>query len=149
LGKPKHPASKIIPATAKIPRTAIDPDDFYRQRPAWRVALLQMATPYGWHEITPETLTDVRSKLASFESMTWKEILLDGKKAHHAVKVHRLCGTAQAQLGQIFGAIDVDQLVSLRLGSKERVWGVLDGATLKVLWWDPDHEVCPSLLKNT
>ena len=34
---------------------------------------------------------------------------------------------------------------SLRLSGQERVWGILDQGVLSVLWWDPDHAVCPSL----
>lgn len=150
MAKNKKPASKFIPSTAKIPKSAIDPNDFYSQRPAWRVGLLQVVTPYGWHGVTPDILATVRTRLASFETMTWAEILVSGRKAHHAVKVHRLCPTAQARLTEIFnGVLDVDELISLRVGGRERVWGVLDGVTLKILWWDPEHEVCPSLLKNT
>ncbi len=32
---------------------------------------------------------------------------------------------------------------------KQRIWGIKDRNILKVLWWDPDHEVCPSLKKYT
>lgn len=111
--------------------------------------MLQMQSPYGWQDATEATLNSVRSRLEAFESMTWKEILLDGKKANHAVKVHLLCKSAQDRLEEIFGALDVDQLISLRVSGTERIWGLLDGATMKILWWDPDHEVCPSILKHT
>jgi hypothetical protein len=145
----KKPASKIHPSVSKTPKIAADPNEFYHQRPTWRVGLMQMVDPYGWHTVNGNALHGVREKLASFETMTWREILVDGKKFHHAVKVHRLCGPAQTRLGEIFGAMDVDQLISLRLSSTERIWGVLEGPVLRILWWDPDHEVCPSMLLNT
>lgn len=44
---------------------------------------------------------------------------------------------------------DVEQLFSLRISGKERVWGVLTQGVLEVLWWDPKHEVCPSHKKHT
>ncbi len=108
-----------------------------------------MVSPYGWHEITPEELRMVRDRLSNFESMTWSEILVQGRKQHHTVKLHKLSNAARQRLEEIFGAIDVDFLVSLSLGSVERIWGVLDGRVLQVLWWDPGHQVYPSKLKHT
>jgi hypothetical protein len=143
----KKPASKISPNIQKAPKVASDPNDFYKHRPTWRVGSMQMVHPYGWHEVSSEHLHHVRERLSHFEKMTWKEILIDGKKFNHMVKVNRLCAPAQARLTEVAG--DLDQLTSLRLMAKERVWGILDGSVLQLLWWDPDHEVCPSLLKNT
>jgi hypothetical protein len=111
--------------------------------------MLQVCSPYGWQDLSKDKLLFIREKLGNFESMTWKEILLDGKKSNHVVKIRRLHGDAQNRLAEIFVAIDFDDLVSLRLGAKERVWGLLEGPVLRVLWWDPEHQVCPSLLRDT
>ncbi len=45
--------------------------------------------------------------------------------------------------------METDALVSLRLGAKKRIWGVLEGSVLYVLWWDPHHEVYPSKKRHT
>jgi hypothetical protein len=58
-----------------------------RLHPAWRVRLLEMASPFGWHEISPEKLREVREKLQHFESMTWYEILVAAKNRNHSVPV--------------------------------------------------------------
>lgn len=108
-----------------------------------------MISPFGWHEVETETLKTIRARLANFESMSWKEILLDGKKQNHLVKVYRLCPDARRALEVIFSQIDFDEMVSLRVSAKERVWGILEGSILKVIWWDPDHGVCPAPLANT
>jgi len=42
--------------------------------------------------------------------------------------------------------MNTDALVSLRLSGKERVWGILQENALLLLWWDPGHEICPSIL---
>jgi len=39
---------------------------------------------------------------------------------------------------------DIDELFSLRLSSKECLWGILDNHILKILWWNMNHEVWPS-----
>ena len=44
---------------------------------------------------------------------------------------------------------DLDELYSLRLSGKKRIWGIKESNLLWFLWWDPEHEICPSLLKNT
>jgi hypothetical protein len=103
----------------------------------------------GWHEVTGEVLHSVRERLGHFETMTWREILVQGKKQNHAVKINRICSEAQGKLSEIVGALDIDQVVSLRVSATERIWGIPDGSTLKILWWDPAHTICPSLLKNT
>lgn len=108
-----------------------------------------MVNPYGWHDLDNTKVGEIRSKLAHFESMTWKEILLDSKKQNHVIKLNRLCKEAQERLHQMFPVVDFDELLSLRLSGKERIWGILEFNVVRVLWWDPGHDVCPSLLKNT
>lgn len=39
---------------------------------------------------------------------------------------------------------DAAEYFSLRVNSAARVWGIRDAHTLRILWWDPNHEVCPS-----
>ena len=78
--------------------------------------------------------------------MTWQEIL--ESRQHHPIEINRLCPAAQRRLAEI-SQDDIDDLISLRLGGRERIWGIRDGATLKLLWWDPDHQVCPATLKHT
>lgn len=117
-------------------------------RPAWRLTLMELVTPFGWHEIDGKTLLYVRRKLCDFESMTWSEILVVATKQNHFVEVEKLCKEARERLEDI-GQSDVDQLVSHRLSGKERVWGILDGNSLALIWWDPKHQVCPATKKHT
>jgi hypothetical protein len=122
--------------------------DPMRQHPAWRVSLLEMASPFGWSDVSPEKLREVRDKLRDFESMTWHEILVAAKHRNHAVAIDKLCKQARDRLEEL-GQADIEDLISLRLSGPERVWGILNGHVLKILWWDPEHAVCPSLKKHT
>ena len=74
--------------------------------------------------------------------------MIKSKKFHHLVKVENLSAEAQGYLDRV-GLDDVDELVSLRLSGRERVWGILDENILNLLWWVPEHQVCPSLKKHT
>jgi hypothetical protein len=47
------------------------------------------------------------------------------------------------------GQDDVEAVLSLRISARERVWGILDGPALQVLWWDPEHQVYPVERRNT
>lgn len=104
--------------------------------------------PFGWGRMTRQKLLTVHQRLANLESMTWHEILIMGKKANHAVQVEQMSKAAQNRLLEL-ELDDVDELVSLRVTGKERVWGIRHGGLCNILWWDPEHEVCPSNKKNT
>lgn len=119
-----------------------------RLTPAWRVSKLEMVDPFGWHRIEAAKLEEVRRKLAHFEAMTWQEILVSSGHRNHAVAIDRICDAAADRLEEI-GQGDIEELVSLRLSGPERVWGIRTGNVLMILWWDPEHAVCPALLRHT
>ena len=64
------------------------------------------------------------------------------------IQVADLPGENQRRLREI-GQHDVDRLISLRVSSRERIFGILDKAVLRLLWWDPEHQVYPSPQKHT
>jgi hypothetical protein len=78
--------------------------------------------------------------------MTWAE--LDGASGSHSVAVDDLCSDARERLLKL-RMDEQGQLYSLRITGEQRVWGVRDIAILRVLWWDPEHQVCPSPKKHT
>lgn len=148
MNKKKTPKVKENPSPTKQPKIASSPTSYHHLKPAWRLSIIETAELYGWHTLDRNKLIYIKDKLTAFESMTWAEILVKGKKFNHAVEVRELCKDAQNRLEAI-RQNDIDELVSLRLSGIERVWGILDQGILTLLWWDPDHSVCPSLPKNT
>ncbi|MEL6853921.1 MAG: hypothetical protein AAFO83_02295 [Cyanobacteria bacterium J06607_13] len=140
--------TKSLPKTKKEPKTALEPTSFNHKRPAWRVSHLEMVDPYGWHETDAVTLKRIREKLGDFESMTWNQILVDGKKRHHSIRIDQIAKPALKRLREI-EQDDIDRLVSLSLSGKQRVWGILEEGVLRLLWWDPNHKICPSHKKHT
>ena len=110
--------------------------------------MLEVCDPYGWHVLDAAKMEEIRQKLRNFESMTWAEILIRGEKRNHRVSVNDLCKIAKNRLRDL-RQDDIEELISLHLTATERVWGILENNILKILWWDPDHAVCPSLLKHT
>lgn len=144
----KNPKVGKEPSSKKQPKTASNPTTYNDQYPSWRIFKIDMAGPYGWNAINADKLKDIHAKLSDFESMTWNEILVRNKKSNHLVEIEQLSSEAQTRLREI-QLEDIDHLVSLRLRSKERVWGIRDQGVLTILWWDPEHQVCPSKLKHT
>lgn len=103
---------------------------------------MELLDPFGWHRMSGESLLAVREKLASFESMTWSEILVKGKKFHHSISVSDITVEAQDRLEA--AGLGLEEVVSLRLSNLERVFGYLVNGVLVLLWWDPSHQICPS-----
>lgn len=81
-----------------------------------------MVDPYGWHTIERDKLKDIHNKLVELESLDWNEILIARKYWNHTIRKDQICKDAQDRLEQI-SQDDIDELVSLRLQSRERVWG--------------------------
>lgn len=146
--KVKTPKIEQEPSGEKKPRTGSEPSSFHHLKAAWRVGDLEMCDPYGWHEVDLETFEHIRGRLSGFESMTWSQILVEGRKHHHSVFVSEIRKPARDRLVDI-EKDDVDKLVSLSLSGKNRIWGILEKGVLRLLWWDPNHEICPSQKKHT
>jgi len=71
------------------------------------------------------------------------DLLVRAKKQNHSIKVADICSAAQQRLEAL--SLMLEDVVSLRLSARERVYGYLENGVLIVLWWDPDHQICPSL----
>lgn len=61
---------------------------------------------------------------------------------NHPVPVSELAGNARKRLVEI-GQEELDVLFSLRLSGKGRIYGVRDQRALKLLWYDPYHDIYP------
>jgi hypothetical protein len=141
--------SKKIPAqaqtdranqkTVKVPRnTSID------DMPSWRFSTVDKNGPYPWPKNTAEELL-ILQKLHDFDSMTWSNI---AGSDHHAIEINRLSRSAQNRLTEL-ELDDIDEIFSFHFSGKKRIIGIRDRNILKLLWWDTEHQVCPSVKKHT
>lgn len=76
-------------------------------------------------------------ELLPFERMTWGEILAQSHNNSHSVDVTGMNKCARDRLTEL--QIFDDRIVSLRLQGKIRVYGILQGSALSILWYDTDH----------
>jgi len=102
----------------------------------------------GWIRLQPGDLDELLARFRQWEMMTWGEILSEGRRQNHAISVNQCIDKAQERL-EFLKLDDLEELTSLRVNSKGRVLGIRDREVFRILWWDPEHEVCPSRLKHT
>lgn len=143
----KKAVHAIEPSQAKQARS-IDPD--YRSKKVrWSFELFDYQQDWRASPSSPEdSFRAVAQSMRSFEGRTWKEIEAN-RKHDHPVERTRLCAEAQRRLNTLRYADDVDALWRFRFSGERRIWGIKQGDTLRVIWWDPNHQVCPSRLKHT
>jgi hypothetical protein len=138
--KHKQPSVLSEPKPEKKPISIFQ--DSGSLKVAWRFRLLELCDPFGWHEINEETLRYIHGKLSHYETMTVNEIFAN-KKYNHSVPIKDLCKPAQERLWAL-NLEDFEQIHRLRLSGTERVWGIRELNVLSLLWWDPEHQICPS-----
>jgi hypothetical protein len=147
MGQKKPRKGVSIQDPSKTPRggalvAAISSKNF-----CWRFSDLDWGGPFGWAKVTADEISrTIVPKFHDLETMTWAEI--DGPSGSHSVSVDDLCPEAKVRLADLKMG-HVETLFSVRITGARRIWGVKDVAILRVLWWDPDHKVCPSIKKNT
>lgn len=147
--KRKKPIHKKSPKTNKVPRGIEKAQLIEDEYISWHLRILDKNGDWSWKGIDEKTIwKDIHSKLSEFERKTWNEILVKEKHKNHSIPISEICLEAQKRLRKI-KQDDIDDLISLRLSGKKRVWGIRAEKILKVLWWDPSHTVCPSKKKYT
>ena len=115
----------------------------------WKVSKIDEDGKWGWNKITcPDFLKKIWEKMRNFEKKKWSQILGEDHRKNHMISVSGIVKDARERLKEL-GHDDQEELVSLRLTGKQRLWAIrLDGEAF-LLWWDPDHEICPSPKKHT
>jgi hypothetical protein len=99
-----------------------------------------MKENFFWNEIFP--------KLKDIETKKWFELEIEqfgknGKSKNHWVHIRDIIKPARNRLKEL-NMDDVEELFSIRLTGKQRVWGIRDFNYFKMIWFDFEHEICPS-----
>lgn len=142
MAKNKNPKAKFDPQPSKTPKAGFNENPLLL-RPAWRIGSIEMRDPFGWHEIDTNTLHEIRERLKSFETMNIVDFF-GPKKPSHAVELRLLCKDARDRLTEL--RLDgLETLASLRLAGRKRIWAIPEHNVFILLWWDPNHLVCPCL----
>jgi len=119
------------------------------ERICWRFTHLDREGPWGLAHLDHERVQTLLAEMVKFESQTIKELFMQGEwpgKCHDVALLPNR--DALARLDAL-GIPDMTKIWKLRIGGTGRLWGFLISNVFHVVWWDPDHQVWPSKLKNT
>ncbi len=140
----RQPRSVLSREESRAPRAL--PASPRARHPVWAFRIVDLGGPWCWSVIRGAVLAEVLARFRDYESMTWEQI--DGRTGSHGVEPWKLSRQAQLRLTEI-RQDDASELFSLRVTGRRRVWGILDEHVLRILWWDPEHQVCPSIKQHT
>ena len=138
-------------------RAVENPDAYKEDLIQWRLSSFDYGGPWGVAALQEcNWQKHISEHLKSYETMTWHQVLgaSGGKKKgtnNHPLPISDLSKKAQSRLAEI-GREDIDEIFSIRLEAKVRLYGIRQGAVFYFLWVDPWHDnerkaVCPSLKK--
>lgn len=137
----------------RSPKIINNPDSFYGQTPVWSFSRCDFEHEKWGICRSLDYVEGILSRLKSYEGQTWRQILTDtaGRRSNtknHAIEIHKMCREAQTRLSDI-NLDEFDALYSLTITGKQRLWGIIIEGVFCVLWFDKEHEICPSNKKNT
>jgi len=145
MARNRKPKSNT-PNPGKDPRGSFQPDSYYLKQPSWRFKLMDK-------EVWPAAgcFDEIVDKLSNYETMTWAEIDSASKSSkgsrNHFIKVDRMDKKARERLDELH--LTYDEYYSIALTGKARLFGVLESGIFHVLWYDQNHEVCPTIKRHT
>lgn len=136
-------STTAVTTSSRVCRPRAPAGDSHEHRPAWRFSHCDGDGPWPWNWDSVLVHFD---KLVQLEGRTWPDITGKGAIGAKRIPLANLCKAAQRRLEQVL-VDDTDALWELGLGGKPRLWGLRVGSCFHFLWWDPEHEVCPSAKK--
>lgn len=144
--KRKGPKANVSIRPSKEPRIAAAPPSFRGGIISWRFNAVDKNGPFSWTNLSDgDEFMEVVDKLASLETMSEIE---QGRRGCHFIEVTKLSSEARGRLTEI-KLDDIDELYSIRLTGRGRVFCIHRKEYMRVLWFDPDHGVCISSKKHT
>lgn len=125
-----------------------------KEYPVWMFTNLDKAGKFAFDTNRADFQhQEVLEKMINYSNMTWAEIKKqthdDGKSKHHIIEYEKLSKAAQDRIKAKKLEQDSDAVFSFALQNKMRIVGIKRGKEFHVLWYDPEHEVCPSTKKHT
>jgi hypothetical protein len=114
-------------------------------KPVWRFSTTDKSGPFAWPKGSPKEL-ELVAKLHEFDSMFWSEI--EGEH-HHLLSESSLSKESKKRLAELKLDDEVDNLFSFHVSGKSRIIAIRHLGVAELLWFDSEHQVCPSRKKHT
>ncbi|MBR7927158.1 hypothetical protein KBI51_03070 [Aerococcaceae bacterium zg-ZUI334] len=140
--------------TSKKSRVKENPESFFDNNPTWKFDMVDFDHSKWNIESCDLNRSQLFKKLRDFERMKWRDIIqtYGGKNRgtnHHYIDFRDMIQEAQERAKELNIVEHTDRLFSLRLQGKIRLFGILTDGIFRIVWYDNDHDICPSKLKNT
>ncbi|SFO94039.1 hypothetical protein SAMN05216343_10158 [Oscillibacter sp. PC13] len=91
---------------------------------------------------------EVLQKIISYSNMTWSEVKRqthdNGKSKHHFLDIESLSSDATCRIRAKRLEERSDSIFSFALQNKLRIIGYREDEKFHAVWFDPQHEFCPS-----
>lgn len=125
-----------------------------KEKVVWRFDMIDRSGKFAFNPNGDSfKCKDFLEKLIDYSSMTWTEVKKqthdDGKSKHHFLSPQFLSPEAAERLKAKQLEEYSDSIFSFALDNKLRLVGIRKNEDFHVLWYDPEHEVCPSKKKHT
>jgi hypothetical protein len=144
--KRKQASTAVAPPGEKRPRPGPPVERDENAKIMFRLTLMDSGGQWGFDGLSEEHVGLLKAKCKGYENQTIKEF--SSVASTKLIPFEKMCPEAQKRAQEI-GLEAFDGLLEVRLGGKPRLWGILDGHCFYLVWWDPEHEVCPSATKHT
>lgn len=142
----KKKIKQAIPNGFNANKQVPSPKTKERQPFRWSFSILDFDGPFGWNNCeSKEKFLYILKKKGEIEDFNFQQLIAQGS---HPIAIDKIIPEARKRLKKI-KQDDVAGLFSLHFAGKHRVWCILVENVFKVLWWDPDHKICPCTKKHT
>jgi hypothetical protein len=140
------------------PRLSITKPEILKKRPKWRFCRMDWAFSIQYLKAEtcdsdPQSSSErdkvkcclhvLSDRLKSYETMTWGEIIHQDKTGSHFISIDDLKSHNRNLYNKFEKLLiddGVDEPFSLRIGTKERLWGIiLSDGTFEAVCYDPLH----------
>ncbi len=141
-------------AGSSLKNPSVQLRSFYDLRPTWAFSKADHDHENWGIASNSAHIVDVLKHLGALECLgTWRNVFTatSGRKSNtrnHAIPVENLDKKARERLIAM-NLDDVDELHSIALDNRLRVFGIMLEGVYHVLWIDPEHSICPSAKRYT
>jgi hypothetical protein len=141
-GNKKTPRRQLTPPSGKQVRSEKQKHGSDGLKIRWSFSIIDKDGPWGFEKISADEFWNkLLPKLRHYGNMTWADLF--NHRHNHSVDKKGIIKGAEKRLKEI-DQDDIDQLVSIAINGKPRLWGIRQNDEFRFLWWDPHHKIWPT-----
>lgn len=137
--KNKYPKEKVLPENKKTVKNIESPEKYYNSHPSWSFSMRDKENwPFSKEKIGEKIWDEIIPRLEGLESQTWNEVLQQNKKKNHSLSDSSNWNSVAKKILENIN-IERESIISLTISGKCRLYGYIDHAVFKILWYDDNH----------